>query len=127
MATDGMNGDAPTGVDVSSLQALRHLQRPGQPDVVGRIVSRFLEETPQRLSALHAALEQHDPAALERAAHALKGIAGTVGANEMSELAHHLELRGRSGRTEGASALVQELDDSLARARPVFERFRSGE
>jgi HPt (histidine-containing phosphotransfer) domain-containing protein len=88
--------------------------------VVARIVSRFLEESEQRLAALRLAGENDDPPALERAAHALKGIAGTVGANEMLELAVRLEHMGREGRTQDGVELVHELELALNRARPIF-------
>src|SRR4051794_353811 len=112
----------PDPVDVSTLLALREFQRPGKPDVVARIVSRFLEETDERIAALHAAVAAADAVALERAAHALKGIAGTVGANEVMRLAVQLEQIGRDTRTEGAAQLVAELERALDHARPIFDR-----
>ena len=108
-------------VDVSSLLALRELQKPGQPDVVARIVSRFLEESDERIRALRTAIATGDASALERAAHALKGIAGTVGANEMMRLAVQLEQFGRDKRIDGAADLVVELERALDHARPIFD------
>lgn len=118
--------DAVSGVDVSSLVALRQLQRSGQPDAVARIASRFLEETTERMVTLTAAVEHGDAPGVERAAHALKGVAGTVGAHEMRDLALQLEVLGREGRTTGARELVAALERSFARAQPVFEELRSG-
>jgi HPt (histidine-containing phosphotransfer) domain-containing protein len=111
-------------VDTSTLLALRGMQRPGQPDVVGRIISRFLEETDERVVALQTAVATNDPQGIERAAHALKGIAGTVGATEILRLAVQLEQIGREQRTDGAGELVAELKRALGRARPIFDRLR---
>jgi HPt (histidine-containing phosphotransfer) domain-containing protein len=111
-------------VDVSSLVLLRQLQQPGKPDVVARIIGRFLEETDERVLALRSATESRDSDALEHAAHALKGIAGTVGANEILQLAVSLEQIGRDGRTEGAADLVADLELAVRRARPIFDRLR---
>jgi HPt (histidine-containing phosphotransfer) domain-containing protein len=108
-------------VDVSSLLMLRQMQRPGAQDAVGRIVDRFLEETPERVATLRTAIEFSDPHLLEQAAHAMKGIAGTVGANEMRDVAGQLEDLGRAGTTDGAQSLVVALEHALTRARPVFE------
>jgi len=113
-------------VDVSSLLQLRALQRPGQPDMVGRIVVRFLEETDERITTMQAAVAAGDPHSLERAAHALKGIAGTVGAHELRELALQLEQLGQTGQTGGAAELLSALERAYARARPTFEALRSG-
>lgn len=111
-------------VDVSSLLALRQLQAPGKPDAVARIISNFLAETDERLVALRRAIASDDARALERAAHALKGIAGTVGANEILQLAVGLEHIGQEGHTIGAPGLVDELDSALGRARPIFDQLR---
>jgi two-component system sensor histidine kinase/response regulator len=113
-------------IDVSGLEQLRRLQAPGAPDVVARIAGKFLDETDERLATLYQAVTERDAAELERAAHALKGIAGTVGANAIREVANQLERAGREGRTDGAQDLVAALDTALARARPVYERLRSG-
>jgi HPt (histidine-containing phosphotransfer) domain-containing protein len=103
---------------------LRQLQQPGQPDVVARIIDRFLEETDERVDALRTAAETADSKKLEDAAHALKGIAGTVGAHEILDLAISLERIGRDGRTDGAGALVIDLELAVRRARPIFDRLR---
>ena len=107
-------------VDVSSLVMLRQLQKPGKPDAVSRIIERFLEESAARLETLRLAVREDDTEALERAAHALKGIAGTVGAHEMHDIALQLEQLGRAGQTSGAGDLVSALDASFARSRPLL-------
>ena len=111
-------------VDVSSLVLLRQLQQPGKPDVVARIISRFLEETDERVGALRSATETGDSEKLENAAHALVGIAGTVGANEILKLAVSLEQIGRDGRTDGAADVLIDLELAVRRARPIFDRLR---
>jgi len=113
-------------VDVSALEALRQLQRPGRPDGVARIVTSFLDESQVRLDALRQAVATGDATALERAAHAMRGISGTVGANEMHDLAMRLEQIGRTGHTAGAAGLVTDLESALASARPIFDRLRDG-
>ena len=119
-----MNDSASEAVDVSSLLMLRQMQRPGAQDAVGRIVDRFLEETPERGATLRTASENSDAHLLEQAAHAMKGIAGTVGANEMRDVADLLENLGRTGTTDGAHTLVVALEHALTRARPVFEALK---
>ena len=111
-------------VDVSSLMELRQLQQPGKPDAIARIVDHFLAETAQRLATLRRAVDTGDAQLLEQAAHALKGISGTVGANEMLDLAVRLEELGRAGRTDGAAEVVAALEDAADRARPIFDRLR---
>jgi HPt (histidine-containing phosphotransfer) domain-containing protein len=114
----------PEPIDVTSLEALRKLQRPGRPDRVARIVSSFQGETDSRLVVLRRACAENDASALEQAAHALRGISGTVGAHQMYDLAVRLEQIGRAGHTVGAALLVTELELALARAWPVLDRLR---
>jgi histidine phosphotransfer protein HptB len=109
-------------VDVTGLMELRRLQAPGAPDVVARILGRFFTESAERQLIIRDAIEAGDGQALERAAHALKGIAGTVGAHAVGDLALRLEHIGREGRSQDAAPLVKELDIALSRARATFER-----
>jgi HPt (histidine-containing phosphotransfer) domain-containing protein len=111
-------------VDLSSLTMLRQLQKPGASDAVGRIVDRFLQETDERLETLHQAVQRVDAGMLEQAAHALKGVAGTVGANTLHDLAFELEKLGRTGSTAGAETLVHQLEAAYKEAKPVFLEFR---
>ena len=114
----------PDPVDVSSLVMLRQLQRPDGPDRVGLIIARFLEEGAQRSATLQEAVEHADAAGLEASAHALKGIAGTVGANELRDIASQLEQLGRSGSTAGGQQYLDQLDAAWRRAAPIFETLR---
>jgi HPt (histidine-containing phosphotransfer) domain-containing protein len=109
-------------IDISGLLELRRLQAPGRPDAVARIVGRFLEESVERVTTMDRAAAADDAPGLERTAHALKGIAGTVGANEMLELAVRLEQIGREGHTRGAGQLVTELKAAFRRAHSVYQR-----
>ena len=109
-------------VDFSPLLELRRLQSAGAPDVVARILNRFFLESAERLTALQRAVAAHDARSLERAAHALKGAAGTVGAHAVGDLALRLEHIGREGRTPDGAPLVMELDSALSRARAMFEQ-----
>jgi len=112
----------PDDVDFGPLLELRRLQSPGAPDVVARILNRFFGESAERLAALRHAIEVDDAPLLERSAHALKGIAGTVGAHTVGDLAVRLEHLGREGRARDGAPLVMELDSALSRARAKFER-----
>jgi len=57
------------------------------------VVALFIADTPARLQAMEVAAAQGDAAGLARAAHALKGAAGNVGAAALHEAAGQLEQR----------------------------------
>jgi signal transduction histidine kinase/DNA-binding response OmpR family regulator len=73
------------------------------------IATIFLEDYPRRLAAIQAAVEQRDPAALQAAAHSLKGSAGTFGAALAVEAALKLELMGRQQDLTGVEPAFAEL------------------
>jgi len=54
-------------------------------------------------------------------AHSFLGSCANVGCRKMAELCAQLETLGRSGSTEGAAALVRDLEAELALARPLLE------
>jgi len=84
-------------------------------------VRRFLEETAARLAVLQCAAAQGDTAALQAAAHALKGVAGTVGANELQALALRAERCASDGDAAGAARVAAAIEAAFDRARPIFE------
>jgi two-component system sensor histidine kinase/response regulator len=91
---------------------------------LGEIIALFLEEAPQRLTALREAIERGDTRALQRAAHTLKGEASILGAVEVQALCIELE---KQARREGKEALadvtplVAQLDAALTRAQQALE------
>jgi HPt (histidine-containing phosphotransfer) domain-containing protein len=102
-------------LDRGVISALRELGGDDDPGLFAELVELFLEDTPQRLRALSGALEQQDPGALERAAHALKSSAANLGALALSELFKELEAASRERDLERAASLV-------ARSNSEFQR-----
>jgi HPt (histidine-containing phosphotransfer) domain-containing protein len=96
--------------DPQVLAGLGKMQRPGQPDIVQRIVELYLKNLPLSVAAVRAACDGGDSAALEAAAHKLKGSSGTLGARRVEELCSRLEAIGREGTVDGAAALADELE-----------------
>jgi HPt (histidine-containing phosphotransfer) domain-containing protein len=100
--------------------ALARVQRIGGAGLVRQLVETFLAHAPTRLEAVRAAAGSGDWDAVRRAAHALKGSAGNVGA---------LGLMGAAGRLEAACAdataaaeLVPPLEGAWAEAREHLAR-----
>lgn len=114
MTTDG----APPAIDPAVLETLRQLNEVGQPDVVEEVLGLFTHEAPKRLDAIAAAISGGDARALQRAAHTLKGAAGTIGAAALSTLCRGLEEMGRQQTLDEAAA-------TLAAVRVEFYRVRA--
>jgi HPt (histidine-containing phosphotransfer) domain-containing protein len=113
-------------VDQAVLLGLGDFQVPGEEDTVARLIELFLRETPARLADIRAALESGDAPSLERAAHALKSSAGTLGAYVLRDLCAQLEDLADSATVEGAAEVVDALAAAFERARPALEELREG-
>lgn len=69
----------------------------GDLSLLHEMIGIFREDTPPRLEALRLALDAGRAEDLSAEAHALKGAAGTMGAQRMRVLAFALEQAGRVG------------------------------
>ena len=102
---------APSGL--FDVDAGRRLREDLPPDVLRRLVTLFVEQTPSAIDAIAAAVSAGDPEALWRAAHRLKGSCRVVGAPALEMLCAELEALGRTSEISGCAALVGELQAAL--------------
>ena len=112
--------DSSPAIDPSVIAELRRLQSPSDPNLLTKVIDLFIEETPKRLAAIRAALEQSEPNAVAREAHALKGSSSHLGARRMSDLCEILEEQERAGRSGGAPVLLRIIEEEFARVRKAL-------
>ncbi len=72
---------------------------------------RLLESAPATLDQLRTAVREGNADGVARAAHELKSASFNVAATSMAAVCRELEASGRSGSTEGAAALMAQLDE----------------
>jgi two-component system sensor histidine kinase/response regulator len=121
--------EGPAPIDrVAALRAVG-----GDQALLTDLARLFLEDCPERVADLRAAVASGDPAHVQRAAHAVKGSVGTFGARVARDLAAELERAGREGRLADMPALLGALEAELGRvsgalreeglsaARPILE------
>jgi HPt (histidine-containing phosphotransfer) domain-containing protein len=89
-------------------------------EFLAELVETFLEEYPALISAIQAAVTDHDPKALRFSAHTLKGSVGNFGAKAVFDAACVLEIMGRQGELSGAPAALAALEQELARLQPAL-------
>ena len=89
----------------------------GDPDLA-TLVEMFVEEMPNRVQTMRDCLQAADLDGLQRAAHQLKGAAGSYGFHEITNEAAQLErtVRDRRGEPDIAAA-VESLAAICNRAR----------
>jgi two-component system sensor histidine kinase/response regulator len=83
----------------------------GDESLLESVVKLFLEQTPERLEAIHRALDSSDTEGLERTAHAMEDAAVTLAMPRLRDIAHRIAVLSRRGELAQAASLVKELDE----------------
>jgi len=108
-----MNSSADHGdvkhIDLSVLDLIRQ-QMPGRPEVVNRIIGSFLRSSPGLLENLRAALFVGDPEEVRKAAHSMKSSNAQIGANQLANMCHQLEILASMGQLVDTAMLFEELE-----------------
>jgi CheY-like chemotaxis protein len=115
-AAAGTAADGP--LNGGALGLIRGLQRPGHPDLVQRVVTLYLRDTPSLLESLRAALAAQDAESVSRVAHSLKSSSAHVGASSLAALAREIEALGRGnalGEVEGLLGSVGRTYEEVSR------------
>src|SRR5881392_2314666 len=100
---------APAPVDVAGFR--RTMEEAGAAEAVDGILATFVQTLPQRLDALATATGAGAAEPIQRAAHAFKSAAATIGAGSLAALLDQIEGAAREG--------------DVARARAAMERLRA--
>ena len=106
-------------IDRSVLDELRTLGGPGD-DLLGEVIGVFLAEGPGQVRSVHEAVASRDAAAIQRAAHQLKGSSLGVGAGQLATLVGAVELAARAGDVDRAIADATGLDAAFEAARAAL-------
>lgn len=95
----------------------------GDPDLESELIVTFLADTAQRISELAKLIADGDAASLVRTAHAIKGSAGNMGAATLQEIAHQLELIGKSGGGDGVAPAYDSLKAEADRVKEYLSGY----
>ena len=102
----------------------RELQETAGAEFVTELVDTFLEEAPQMVKELRAALAAGEADKFRRAAHSLKSNSNTFGATRLGEMARELELKGLDAARAGGAEVLDALSHEYARVAAALKRLR---
>jgi len=88
----------------------------GDNEFALELIDAFATSSKQSLVQIQTALAVNDIAAIQRAAHSLKGAAGSIGAMTSRLLAANLEDAAKNNNTAQAALLFEALRHEIARA-----------
>jgi HPt (histidine-containing phosphotransfer) domain-containing protein len=127
MTADGSTAAAADpGIDYTLIAELRALAD-GDPTFLPDLFAAFVRDGARRADAIETAAARGEWTELARAAHALLGLAATIGARQISALCRALEedITREAASPTGARPLVEErvrrIRAELARATPLLE------
>jgi HPt (histidine-containing phosphotransfer) domain-containing protein len=98
---------AHVSLDDEALASLREL---GGDEFLGEVIDAFLADAPNLIATLRSSLAARSSEELRRAAHTLKSNGATLGAAGFAELCRTLEQRAKDGELDGASELVDGIE-----------------
>ena len=94
-------------VDLAAFR--RSMEEAGAAEAVDGILETFVATMPRRLDALAAAARDAEAEPLQRAAHAFKSAAGTIGAGRLAALLEDMERAARDGDVAGACDKLEQV------------------
>ena len=109
-------------LDPGPLDTIASLQRPGAPDLVGRVLALFADDAPRHVAGVADGIEALDPERVRTAAHTLKSSAANVGALRLADACARIERSARESNLVACVAIADELDALLADALGALER-----
>ncbi|OLD58400.1 MAG: hypothetical protein AUF60_09930 [Gemmatimonadetes bacterium 13_1_20CM_69_28] len=109
----------PPPVDLAAFRST--MREAGAEEAVDGILATFAATLPQRLEALAEATRGSEADAIQRAAHAFKSAAATIGARRLAQLLEEMETSARSGDVARARG---GLPDVSSEAQTVLDHVR---
>jgi PAS domain S-box-containing protein len=87
----------------------------GDEELLWDVLDAFIQEGPQLVSAIDAAMVGEDAPELRRTAHTLKGSLRTIGAAPLAEHAEAIEMEAKAGRISDRQAFQQQLAPAVVK------------
>ena len=110
-------------VDPKSWDSITSLQRPGQPDLLAKVIGLYLKDSQGLVDKILAAAQGKDFASLRDTAHCLKSRSATLGAWQVADLCKQLETGAREQTLTWTEAerLAGHLQQTFTATTAIFQ------
>ena len=123
---EALTGKTPAAVPAFCLdEALARVA--GETELLRQMAGYFLDDAPEQLAAMRAALERKDLPAIGRAAHRLRGTVIYLGAAAALAVLEQLEEAAGSADPRPAARRLEELAPKLAALTQALTAYLAGE
>jgi len=109
-------------LDPKALANLKNIM--GGDEYVEELIDSFLEEAPEMLADMQAALGEGDNERFRRLAHSLKSNSAEFGARMLSDLLKELEYQGKTGALDGALEKVVRANSEYIKVKDALMNYR---
>ena len=110
------------GISVSD--GLKHVG--GNEKLYRKLLLQFLDTNRESVNEIRAALEKKDQTLAVRLAHTVKGVAGTLGAGALAQVAGELEKALKNEETGELSNLLEQFESHLNQVMHSIEKSEAG-
>jgi len=111
-------------MSVIDKNTFNELKQMSGDDFINELIDAFLDDAPNMISNMQAALAAKDVESFRRNAHSMKSNANTFGAIELGALAKELEMMGRENNLDIGNRL-EILNESLAKVEEELKGMRA--
>ena len=107
-------------IDRDVWDAIAAIQKPGQPNVLHKIIGLYLTSSQAQVTQLRQAWQGRDADAIQATAHSLKSSSATLGAHRLATLAKQLEEACRTAHVEQSEGLITLIEIAYRDACDIF-------
>jgi HPt (histidine-containing phosphotransfer) domain-containing protein len=100
-------------IDLTVLDVLLSLKKPGAPDPRRRIIAIYLESAPKLMDSIRGAFAVSDRGSLRKSAHSLKSSSYNVGARCLGSICGELEQLAKTGPLDDEGGLMERAETSF--------------
>lgn len=111
-----------TQIDRTVWTTIAALQRPGQPNLLHKIIGLYLTSSQAQVDEIRHALQEGNPHAMIVPAHTLKPSSAMLGATSLAGLANELEQACRTNRVEQTERLISLIEEEYRNACVIFRQ-----
>jgi len=107
-------------LDRQVLDQLGRVRTNGKPELLARVISLYLAESPKLMQKLKQAAGAKDAPEIARSAHSLKSSSANVGAKVLSRYCEDIEATARRADTEEARKILAKIETEHASVQSAF-------
>ena len=122
-ASAAQPGSGPWIIDTERLDELRSLQRPGNPDLLEKIIRQYLAEGVALIEQIRAGFAAGDAARVQDACHRFKSSSAFVGATRLAKLCEELDQICRGGGLPGDCGYLAGIEEGYREAASSLRPF----